>query len=124
PPVSLPALSFEYLPRAGIRQAWKEFDRASRPIVGHLRSAKVKESFFRGRCASLEHHERFGILAPFVIRNRNYGHFIDAGMRCKSLFDFQRRNVLVPADDNIFLSYNFALLAILIYFSHILILYL
>src|ERR1700746_2155572 len=71
-------------------------------IVGEMRAAKFDQFRGAGLCAELENDQCLWRLAPFFIGHRDDHHLVDTGMSEQYLLDCERRNVLAPADDDVF----------------------
>src|ERR1019366_8805049 len=103
-PILLPQLSFQNLAGSSLGQVFEKLDRARTFEMRQPGAAELQDVVFARLRSRLQDHERFRHLAPLRVRNRNHDRLVHVRVGEEHLFHFQRRYVLTPAHDDLFLA--------------------
>src|SRR5579871_3438344 len=118
-PILLAQFFLQDLSRAGLREAFHEFNGARALIVRNARAAEFQQFGFCGACARLQHHQRLGHLAPLLVRNRDHRGFVNSSMGGKRFFQFERRDILASTHDDVLGPIDNEKIAIFIHRGHV-----
>src|SRR5690349_1223718 len=94
---------FENFSRSCFRKALEEVDRLRALEARKPSTAKLEQLLVAQLRVRLLHNQCLWNLAPFVAGHRNHNSFVNRWVRGQHLFDFERRDVLAAADDDVLL---------------------